>query len=425
MKNLILTIFCLVSFQSASALIGGDHAGNGGDLCELRFKNIKNDIASWIVKGGSAGLSLSAEIPLSQYNSQMLTHIRQARFSCVTEKVFVGTAEKTCKNFFDHMGDAKIICNLKRFTESESSSQYILVHHEYAGLSGFESNADEESNYPISNQISGYLEDETTKKLVIKPPISNQCHLSSSDLEKELMSAIKRNELACIKALAPRLNLNKRMATGAILPGTNWGDQMSPLSYSAQLGQAHTIQILIDAGAYIHYDDPYGFAIGHAALMHQAESIKVLVKNGAFLNFNTCFASNRPRSCDSPLGYALLGFGRPKKNTALYTIETLLKLGANPNNLTKEQTPLAYATVDFDFVDLLIKYNADPNLGNSQGSSALFFCYTGACVDKLVSVGADVNKLNYEGQSPLDTTIFPEVKKALIKYGAKPGHPKP
>jgi hypothetical protein len=52
---------------------------------------------------------------------------------------------------------------------TDQSDQYVLIHHEYAGLAGFEVNDGESSQYEISNQISGYLEDQIVKKLVVKP----------------------------------------------------------------------------------------------------------------------------------------------------------------------------------------------------------------------------------------------------------------
>ncbi len=216
------------------------------------------------------------------------------------------------------------------------------------------------------------------------------------------------------------------MSTGANIPGTNWGDQLSPLAYAAQLGFTDAIQVLIDAGAYIHYENPMGgYAIGIAAFMSEAESIKVLVKNGAFLNYNICSYGPYSKPCDSPLGAALSSIGRSSKSKTLDTAETLLKLGASPNYLTFRQTPLAYATVDLDYVDLLIRYNADPNLVNEMGRSAIFSCYSGVCVDKLVSVGANVNQFDSEGYSPLDLAIGSEVKNALLKHGAKAGVHKP
>jgi hypothetical protein len=81
----------------------------------------------------------------------------------------VGEAEKTCKNFIGRQGLARIECNTKRFLETDESDQYILVHHEFAGLAGLEVNQGEDSDYQISNQIAAFLEDQVTKKLVIKP----------------------------------------------------------------------------------------------------------------------------------------------------------------------------------------------------------------------------------------------------------------
>lgn len=424
--KLILVLALSIFVSAASAMVDGQDRGNGGDLCELRFNNVRDDIRSWIQKGGSKGLQLPSNLSLDQYNSDMLEQIDNAQVSCTEDKVMIGAAEKTCINFLDEKGQAKIKCNLKRFLDSEDSAQYVLVHHEYAGLAGFEVNTDEESDYRISNQISGYLETEESQKLVIKPPVSQMCNLLSSDLDKELIAAIARNELACIKVLAPLLSLNKPMKIGEYIPGTNWGDELSPMTYAAQLGHTDAIQILIDAGAYIHYENPKGgFAIAVAAFMSQPDSVKVLFKNGAFINYNVCSYGQYSDECHSPLGTALSVIGWSRNGKTFDTVETLLKLGANPNFLTYDQTPLAFATVDLDYVDLLMKYSTDPNLRNTMGRSAIFYCYTKNCVDKLVAVGGDVNQSDFEGYSPLDRTMGEGVREALLKHGARPGTHRP
>jgi hypothetical protein len=56
---------------------------------------------------------------------------------------------------------------------TNDSDQYVLVHHEYAGLSGFEVNNGPDSTYLISNQISEFLVDEVVKKLAIKAPLAD------------------------------------------------------------------------------------------------------------------------------------------------------------------------------------------------------------------------------------------------------------
>jgi hypothetical protein len=173
LSRLILTSLLLLLLQISPAALAGHKEGNGGDMCEDRIKVIRDDIASWIQKGGSKGLKLSDSADLSEYNSAMLKHISSAQISCTSEKVLVGGVEKTCKNSLDETNTPQIICNAQRFIGTGDSDQYILVHHEYAGLAGFEATDQGDSHYEISNQISGYLENQVVKKLVVKPSACN------------------------------------------------------------------------------------------------------------------------------------------------------------------------------------------------------------------------------------------------------------
>lgn len=163
-------LVCAFSLQ-AHALVGGDgyDHGNGGDICEKRFQEVSEDLKSWILKGGAENLKLPAEISYEAYLQGMLGKIETTKVSCVDEEVFIGEAEKTCVNFTEANGDLRIECNRKRFTSTPDADQYVLVHHEYAGLAGFEKNTGEASDYEISEQLSGYLENEIVKKLVVKP----------------------------------------------------------------------------------------------------------------------------------------------------------------------------------------------------------------------------------------------------------------
>jgi hypothetical protein len=159
----------LSMFISLSAFAsGGIEGGNGGDICEDRFKVVRDDIASWISNGGSTGLTLPGDISISQYNGKMLSEIKGAQLSCVDQEITVDGAEKTCKNFVDTQNVPQIVCNAERFMATSEADQYVLVHHEYAGLSGFEINKGKDSQYSISNQITGYLADQVVKKLVIR-----------------------------------------------------------------------------------------------------------------------------------------------------------------------------------------------------------------------------------------------------------------
>jgi hypothetical protein len=157
-----------MTLMASLSAMAGEKGLNGGDMCEDRIKTVRDDVQSWITNHGSSGLTLPENITLDRYNAGMLTQIQNAQLSCTESVVMVGNAEKTCKNFLDTDGTPRIVCNAKRFMDTSESDQYILTHHEYAGLAGFEKNNGEESKYPISNQISEFLSDQFIKKLAVK-----------------------------------------------------------------------------------------------------------------------------------------------------------------------------------------------------------------------------------------------------------------
>jgi hypothetical protein len=150
----LFVLLCAMSLQSFAARDAGGYGhDNGGDICENRFKSVRDELSVWIVNGGSKDLRLPPGISHKQYDHDMLEVIRTAKVSCIDTQILIGGAEKTCKNFVDADGSLRIQCNTNRFLTTSSSNQYVLVHHEYAGLAGFEVNSGEESHYQISNQI--------------------------------------------------------------------------------------------------------------------------------------------------------------------------------------------------------------------------------------------------------------------------------
>jgi ankyrin repeat protein len=169
-QMLMTTLFLLSSTLS----FAGDKIGNGGDMCENRFKVVRDDVDAWIQNGGGRGLKLPKTTTLEQFNSSMLSEISKAKITCTTDKVMVRNAEKTCKNFVSARGESEILCNTARFMSTSESDQYVLVHHEYAGLAGLEVNTDESSVYLISNQVSGFLVNQVVKKLAIKPEMETK-----------------------------------------------------------------------------------------------------------------------------------------------------------------------------------------------------------------------------------------------------------
>jgi hypothetical protein len=174
MSKSILTLMLATTVGLAHA---SEHEiGNGGDMCENRIKVIRDDMASWIGQGGPARLELPSELSVNRYDQGMLTQIEKAKISCTQDRLYVGSAEKTCKNYVSSTGQSRILCNISRFVHDTSESdQYVLIHHEYAGLAGFEVNDGESSKYTISNQLSGFLLDQVVKKLSIAQelPISS------------------------------------------------------------------------------------------------------------------------------------------------------------------------------------------------------------------------------------------------------------
>lgn len=154
----------------------GNENGNGGDICENRFKIIREDIQNWILRGGSAALQLPSGVSNKQYDEVMLRKFKTAKVSCTDDRIFIGRAEKSCKNYVASDGTVLINCNVNRFMGTSESGQYVLVHHEYAGLAGFEVNKDEDSTYLISNQLTSYLEDQVVKRLAVRPrPSKSVC----------------------------------------------------------------------------------------------------------------------------------------------------------------------------------------------------------------------------------------------------------
>lgn len=171
-KMLKQTMLGLALIASCSNLYAGDFGGgNGGDICENRIKIIRNDIESWILKGGAENLSL--EVRLSSYVRGMLAAVDAAKISCPSSSIGIGKTEKTCKNFTDDKGIIRLQCNFLRFDTLNEEEEYRLIHHELAGIAGLEVNSGdnanyEESHYQISNQIAAYLEEEVIKRLAVK-----------------------------------------------------------------------------------------------------------------------------------------------------------------------------------------------------------------------------------------------------------------
>jgi hypothetical protein len=201
-QYLPILIPTLLTLLPAALAHAGREAANGGDMCEDRIAIIRNDIAVWINQGGSEGLVLPSGLPLYQYNLGMLRQIAVAEIDCIDAAIQVDGAEKTCENKIGDDGISRIVCNYQRFMETPDADQYVLVHHEYAGLAGFEENEGPNSQYSISNQIAEYLVDGYTQKLAIKN-VATPAN-ASQPCESSVRASLVLDELSA-KILVPEV----------------------------------------------------------------------------------------------------------------------------------------------------------------------------------------------------------------------------
>jgi hypothetical protein len=177
--------------KELSKMSMGGVATGGGDLCEDRIKIIRDDLKSWIQKGGAAHLTLPSQLSPVTYSQKMLTQISTASIKCVGTgdpefPVLINGTPKVCR--FDLVSsEGKITCDFNKFLSMSESDQYVLTHHEYAGLAEIEVPIGDDSNYEFSNQLSGYLVDQQVKRLAVK----NSSVAGFTAIPNEKLSAYK------------------------------------------------------------------------------------------------------------------------------------------------------------------------------------------------------------------------------------------
>ena len=184
-------------FDERDLVSGGDWgAGNGGDGCENEIKKIREDIKNWVLEedGGTQLEFGSSKINSKIYKKRMLNSFK-AKINCTDKRLLLKNTDKTCKNFLHKKDLSKsfIVCNVRRFMALSDVQKIRLVHHEYAGLAGFETNnGSEESNYFLSNQIAGSLDEVKIQKINI---LQNQKVFESYD--PEFLFAEHRGRFGC------------------------------------------------------------------------------------------------------------------------------------------------------------------------------------------------------------------------------------
>jgi len=201
----------------------GSDSGGGGDASEVRVNEIRSDILEWIKKGGAAAFKLPSRISYDEYvltMSDILT-AKKVVIGFVENddekndelKVSVNGTAKTCRGFYSQT-DLKphILCNISRFEKTSESDQYVLIHHEYAGLVNVESNEGAASDYEISSQITKSLTEQTVLKLAVKtssppsptPSLKAACY---NTLRKHGFSLMSTFHLVCDNASAETITI--------------------------------------------------------------------------------------------------------------------------------------------------------------------------------------------------------------------------
>jgi hypothetical protein len=181
MLNILMILSLLISPTARAEELDGGRDSGGGDLCEDRIKIIRDDIKSWIKKGGpNKGLILPAGWDVATYSNAMLAAIEDTHIQCVKEgdpdfPVMYNQTPKVCVWERVNNGNKSFLvtCDYKSFLDKKTmdeSEQYRLIHHEYAGPANIEIPNADDSDYRVSNQISGYLETKVIKQLAVREP---------------------------------------------------------------------------------------------------------------------------------------------------------------------------------------------------------------------------------------------------------------
>lgn len=145
MKTILLTSLLTMSSQAFSAYPSTNEIARTN--CETTIKSIVHVFQHWISTNKHKELKFESDLSAFLYQDGMLNTANNLDISCVASLTGFNH-QKTCTNYKN-----EIICNFNRFLESDSMTQYKLIHHELAVIAGSENDKNNDYSYYLTEQL--------------------------------------------------------------------------------------------------------------------------------------------------------------------------------------------------------------------------------------------------------------------------------
>lgn len=178
----ILIIFSTIVLSLDVNAQGGVGGPGGGGKNEPFFNEVAKNLRDWILSGNADALEsqLPPDVTLKQYKSLMISVLNNYNVSFTDKELRINGYPKTCIGWRGANNVFQIQCNNGQFgsdTPDNINNVYRVVHHEFARLacrktrSGpicLENNRNENSDYRISELISGFLRSTVVMRLPVE-----------------------------------------------------------------------------------------------------------------------------------------------------------------------------------------------------------------------------------------------------------------
>lgn len=275
------------------------------------------------------------------------------------------------------------------------------------------------------------LQEGPSGRLSTEPPMA-----PTGKLGQDLFLAVDHGDLTRLKAL---------LKQGAD-PNSRNGLEFTPVFIAGAAHQLPAMQALLDAGANINANSPYGTPIMFCVATAHQEGFDLLVKKGADIHVRRAdgmdllmMAANtgyppivaqllkmgvKPDLTDES-GCTALSLAALHGNVSV--VQMLLGAGSDINHFTKQhESPLMLAAKSGhpEVVELLLKSGADKSLQDGNGRTALLLATAYGdnpkVVRALIAAGADPMTKDSFGKTAWDYAFQRGHHEALVALGPKP-----